>query len=507
MKVITATLCCSPLILGSCMIGPDYVAPATDIEASWSESDASLASGPNSQVNLEWWKQFNDPTLNNLVSTAADQNLNLRTAALRILESRAILGISQGNMFPQSQAASGDLLRVRAPGNDPNFTTASFGFDAAWELDFWGKFRRSIDSANASLLADIASYDDILVSLTAEVATNYVNIRTLEERIRLAKKNAKLQTDSLELVKLQFEAGTVTELDVLQAQTLLSSTQAQIPNLQTSLQKFHNALAVLLGQSPGSTKSMIATTGKIPQAPTSVGVGVPAELLRRRPDVREAEMLAITQSQQIGIAKADLYPSFTLLGSLGWSASDAGPNELSDIFDADNFGFTFGPAFRWNILNYGRIKNSVRVQDARFEQSLTSYQNVVLNAAREVEDSMTGFVNSKREAEFLRTGVESSERSAELSMLQYKEGLADYQRVLDSTRSLTQKQDQYAATQGTIATNLISMYKALGGGWTDKDREATIPQDIKNKMMQRTDWGKFMTPPQPAVESSPANKK
>lgn len=509
MKYSALFLATLPAFLGSCMIGPNYSEPLSDLEKEWNEHDASLVQGSGSKINLAWWTQFQDPTLNQLVESAYSQNLDLRSAALRILEARATLGISQGNMFPQSQALSGDLYRSRrgSSGPDRYVNSATFGFDAAWELDFWGKFRRSIQSSDASLMADIADYDDILVSLTAEVATTYINIRTIEERIRLAKQNVKLQRDSLKLVELQFEAGTVTELDVLQAKTLLSNTQAQIPNFQSSLVKYHNALSVLLGQAPGVTRDIIKAGKGIPKPPTKLAVGLPAELLRRRPDIRRAEMNAIAQSAQIGIAKADLYPSFSLVGSLGASASTAGDGSLSELFDSDNVGFTFGPTFRWNILNYGQIKNSVRVQDARFEQTITGYQNTVLNAAREVEDGMTGFVQAKKEAEFLRQGVVTSKKSSDLSMLQYKEGLADYQRVLDSIRSLTSKQDQYASIQGNIATNLIAMYKALGGGWEIRDRRRAIPQDIKDKMKARTNWGKMLDDQDGGVERAPVKQK
>lgn len=484
--------------LASCMVGPDYVEPVTPIQTDWDTKDTSLITGSKSKVDINWWKKFNDPQLNTLIEDAYEENLSLRTAALRILESRAILGIAHGNLYPQSQSVSGDLLRSRAPGgSNPYLNSTSFGFDAAWEIDFWGKFRRSIDSADASLLADVADFDDILISLTAEVATAYVNVRTLEERIEIAEKNVELQTESLKIVELQFEAGTVTELDILQAKTLLTNTQAQIPRLKQTLYKVHNALAVLLAKDAEIIRKQLKGGKGIPNAPVKTAVGVPAEMLRRRPDIRRAEMVAIAQSSQIGIAKADLYPSFTLVGFLGVSGNDLNGSSLDDVFNGDNAGFTFGPTFRWNILNYGRIKNKVRVEDARFEQTVTAYQNIVLNAAREVEDSMTGFVHTKQEAEFLRLGVESSERSTEISMIQYKDGLTDYQRVLDSIRSLTQRQDQYAAIRGTIATDFIAMYKALGGGWELRDREQAIPLEMRQKMKQRTDWGKFLDLPEP----------
>ncbi|MFC4993331.1 efflux transporter outer membrane subunit [Rubritalea tangerina] len=501
---VAATL---PLGMVSCMVGPEYVEPVAPIQQSWDLKDPSLVRGSKSKVDLEWWKQFNDVQLNQLVESAYSENLTLRTAALRILESRAILGIAHGNLYPQGQALSGDVLALRAPGGaGQDLVSTSFGFDAAWELDFWGKFRKSIDSADASLLADVADFDDILTSLTAEVATTYVNVRTIEERIELARKNAELQEESLKIVELQFEAGTVTELDVLQAKTLLTNTQSQIPRFQATLYKLHNALSVLLAKDADSIRQMLRGGKGIPQAPIKVAVGVPAELLRRRPDIRRAEMLAVAQSAQIGIAKADLYPSFTLVGFLGTSATDLAGASLGDAFDSDNVGYTFGPTFRWNILNYGRIKNSVRVQDARFEQTITAYQNTVLNAAREVEDGMTGFVHTKKEAEFLRLGVESSKRSTEISMIQYKDGLTDYQRVLDSIRSLTQRQDQYASVKGTIATDFIAMYKALGGGWEMRDREDALPPEIREKMKQRTDWGRFLDLPEPIQVSEATSK-
>ena len=290
----------------------------------------------------------------------------------------------------------------------------------------------------------------------------------------------------------------MTELDVLQADTLLRSTQATIPNLQNLLQQNRNSLAILLGLPPGELRELLDGVKKIPAVSSTIALGIPADLLRRRPDIRKAEMQTAAQSAQIGVALTELYPSFTLFGSIGWSTTDAAGNSLGNIFDSNSLNFTFGPAFKWNLFNYGRIKNQVRIQDARLEQLITSYQNTVLNAAREVENSVAGLVYAQQEAEFLKQGVASSARAMELSMLQYKEGLADYQRVLDSTRSLTQKQDQYAQLQGQIATSSIALYKALGGGWQMRLNNDFVPRAIKDKMQQRTDWGGMLndTPPE-----------
>lgn len=491
----------SLLSFGGCtMLGPDFQTPETEFPEAWREN--AHFRKLSEEENIEWWKLFNDPVLNKLIQTAYAQNLTLRTAGLRILESRAQLSLVKGNIYPQLQEMNGDVMTIgtTGPATDRYYNAASIGFDVGWEIDFWGKFRRSIESADASLFASIADYDDILVSLTAEVARTYTSVRTLEERIRLAKKNSTLQEDGLQLVMHQFEAGTVTELDVQQAKTLLSSTLATIPNLQGALQQNYNSLAILLGIFPGDLDEFFTETGNIPTASSDIAVGIPADLLRRRPDIRKAEMQTAAQSAQVGVALTELYPSFTLFGSLGWSANDIGENSLGDIFEANSFSYSFGPAFKWNILNYGRIKNQVRIQDARLEQLITSYQNIVLGAAREVEDSMTGLVYAQKEAEYLGQGVASSKRSVELSLLQYEEGFTDYQRVLDSTRALTQKQDQYAQLQGEIATNFINLYKALGGGWQIRLGNDLVPQSVKEKMEERNDWGNLLTNPSPEGE-------
>lgn len=483
------------LTAGCAKIGPDFHPPPAPYPESWSNSEKPLFRKPSQEDSASWWSIFSDPVLDLLIQKAFNQNLTLRTAGLRIMESRARLAVVKGSLYPQVQEANGDLFTVGATGPSDNryYNTASLGFDAAWEIDFWGKFRRGVESADASLFATIADYDDILVTLTAEVARTYVNIRTLQERITLAQKNGELQTNSLKLVILQFEAGTVTELDVLQAQTLLTSTLATIPNLRAQLVTSKNSLAILLGILPEELQEILPDEGPIPVASSAIAIGIPADILRRRPDVRKAEMQAAAQSAQIGIARADLFPSFTLFGSLGWAATDRGDGNLGDIFEGNGFSYSFGPAFKWNLFHYGRLKNNVRIQDARFQQLLSSYTNVVLNAAREVEDAMQNLELIAQEAELLKKGVESSKKSTELAILQYREGLADYQRVLDSTRALTQKQDQYAQTRGRIGVNVISLYKALGGGWQIKNQGNLVPLEVQQEMAARTDWGTLLT--------------
>ncbi len=484
------------------MLGPDHSTPEMELPEEWSQQKSELFQYPSTSEQAAWWTFFADPTLNRLIDLTYSGNLTLQTAAVRILEARAQLGIVQGNLYPQMQEVNGDAFTIgtTGPSDDRYYNSASISFDLGWEMDFWGKFRRGIESADANLLSIVADYDDLLVSLSAEVARTYINIRTLDERIRLARKNADLQEKSLDLVKIQLEAGVVTELDVLQAQTLLSSTKATIPALEANRISFANSLAVLIGVFPNEIHSILGEPTGIPAMEKAIVMEIPAELLRRRPDIRRQEMQAAAQAAQIGIARAELFPSFTLFGSIGWSANDRGTNSLDDIFSSNSFAYNFGPAFQWNLFHYGRLKNAVRVQDARYQQTLLAYQNSVLNAARDVEDALGLLSKTVTQARFLRDGIDTSQKSTDLSMLQYQEGLVDYQRVLDATRSLTTKQDQFAQTQGQIATSVVALYKAFGGGWEVAPQKNIIPEEMQREMSNRTDWGKQLPISQPGNE-------
>jgi len=490
-----AVLLAGAILSGGCtVIGPEFEPPQADLPQQWNAAGGAVP-GQQQDDYSQWWQVFQDPVLNTLVETARSQNLTLQIAGLRVLEARAQLGIVTGNLYPQNQAVSGNYSYNRGKETlltDKYFSQAGVGFDVAWEMDFWGKFRRSIESADANLLASVASYDDVLVTLTAEVARNYILIRTLEERIRLANENIAIQARSLELTTNQFETGSVTELDMQQATTQLRNTQATVPALQISLDKARHALSILMGMPPQDLEDMLGSGGEIPTAPAEVAAGIPAELLRRRPDIRQAELQAAAQSAQVGVASAELLPAFSLFGSFGWNVNNAGQDSLGDLFDANSFSFSTGPSFRWKILNYGRLKNQVRVQDARLEQLLSNYENTVLVAAGEVEDAISGFLNSRMEAEYRGQSAAAAERSSDLSMLQYSEGVSLYQSVLDSNRSLAAQQDAYAQVRGNIAINLIALYKALGGGWETRTDRPFVPANVQRKMRARTDWGKLL---------------
>jgi NodT family efflux transporter outer membrane factor (OMF) lipoprotein len=445
---------------------------------------------------------FNNPVLDQLIETAHQQNLPLQIAGLRILEARAQLGIARGNQYPQVQQAVGSATANELSENSPNFSSSidddfanyQAGFDAAWELDFWGRFRRGIEAADANLSATVADYDNALVSLTAEVARVYVTIRTLEERLALARANISLQEESLRIATVRFENGATTELDVQQATSNLADTQALVPVLLKSLRQAKNGLSVLLGMPPSDLTQMLGGAGTIPGAPVQVAAGVPADLLRRRPDVQAAELQAASRSALVGVAQTDLYPSFSLLGSIGVQTSDTGSSDAGDLFDSDSLFFSAGPSFRWNILNYGRIKNNVRVQDARLQQTLVNYRNSVLTAYQEVEDAMVAFVQSQRESEFRATSAQAAARSTELANIQYREGSVDFQRVVDTERFLVAQQDQWTSVRGDVALNLIAMYKALGGGWEVREGREFVSEENRNEMAERTNWGDLLKP-------------
>jgi NodT family efflux transporter outer membrane factor (OMF) lipoprotein len=493
------------LMAGGCTVGPDYVKPETKINENWVEKgDQRVVT--QAAVNSQWWKTFNDPVLDQLVQHAYQENMPLQIAGLRILESRARLGIAIGRQYPQ-QEAFGSLGNAGLSENQSNgFGIDRYhwdyqaGFDASWELDFWGKFRRDVESAQASLIASQAEYDDAIVSLTAEVARTYAVIRTFEVLVELTRENAKIQEESLRIAESRFNNGATSELDVTQARTLLESTKASIPQQEARLQQAQNALATLLGQPTGTVQDLLGGSKGIPTAPAEVAVSVPAELLRRRPDIHSAELYAVAQSARIGMAKADLYPSFSLVGEIGLQTSSQGGAQsngahFGDFGDQDSIFYSFGPGFRWPIFDFGRIKNNVRVQDARFQQLLVNYQNTVLKAAQEVEDAMTGFTKAQEATAFSQNSVTAAKRSVEISLAQYREGAVDYQRVLDTQRSLLQEQNSLTQTQSSIATNLIALYKALGGGWELRQGQPIVAASMQAEMQKRTDWGRLVPPP------------
>jgi NodT family efflux transporter outer membrane factor (OMF) lipoprotein len=489
------------LTSGCIKVGPDFVKPEATVAPSWLETgNKQLRTGTEDYRN--WWQVFNDPTLNRLIDTAYRENLTLQIAGVRVLGARAQLGIAIGEVYPQTQQALGSVIKERlsersvtaVPGSAGNFWQASLGLTASWEIDFWGKFRRAIESADASLLAAVFDYDNILVTLTADVGSAYVIIRTLENRLSIARRNVEIQLEALQIATARFQGGTTSERDVEQAKTVLASTQATIPTLQSQLRQTKNALCVLLGLPPQHLTDLLGSSIQIPAPPPQVVVGIPADLLRRRPDIRSAEYRAAAQSAQIGVAKANLYPAFSLTGTFGFQASDISTYNLADMFQWRSRAGSFGPSFQWNILNYGQITNLVRVQDARFQELLITYQNTVLRAQQEVEDGLIGFLKSQERADFLAQSTAAAQRSVDLAMLQYREGITDFTTVLTAEQDLLTQQNNLATTLGDISRNLVAVYRALGGGWQLREGGDFVPDAIKQAMEERTNWGKLLIP-------------
>ena len=503
------------LLTGCLTLGPDFETPDSQVADAWLEAEDEQVKAEAPQT-LEWWKTFEDPVLESLVRQAVERNPTLQIAGLRVYEARAMLGTAVGNLYPQVQQASGSLGTLEVSENaepfanlpgpvrdgvDTEISNFRLGFDAAWELDFWGRFRRGVESANAHMAATIAGYDDVLVTLTGEVAGAYVLLRTLEERLAVAESNVATQARSLEISEVRSRNQLTSELDPALARALLRDTQAQVPELRAAIRKVKNALSVLLDRPPGALDAELdAGDGRIPSTPVEIAVGVPADLLRRRPDVRRAGLQAAAQSARIGIAKADLFPALTLVGSIGWSSQSTG-----DLLDsASRFGFGL-VGVRWNILNYGRIINLQRSEDARFQQLIVNYQNTALRAAQEVEDATASFLAAHEQVELLADGAQAAERAVELSLIQYRDGIADYTRVLDSQRFQLTQQDALARARGRVAESLVAVYKALGGGWEQRDLDALVSDGTREAMSERTYWGDLLEPG--AVEPVPEEER
>jgi NodT family efflux transporter outer membrane factor (OMF) lipoprotein len=491
------------LISACAPVGPDFVRPEAPANPAW--LDAELEEFDTDSAELaEWWRTLNDPVLDELIETARRENNNLRIAGLRVLESQARLNIAVGNKYPQQQVLAGDITAIgvsetaaNSATTDTSFTEFNVGASVVWEIDFWGRFRRGIEAADADLLASIASYDDAMVLVTAQVADVYALIRATEEQLRLANESYEIQKRSYEITEILFRNGSSSELDALQAKTQLLGTAAVIPSLETSLRQLKNALSVLLGRTPGDMTDILKGEGKLPDIPESISVDIPANMLRQRPDVRRAELQALAQNARVGVAQADLYPSFTLTGSLGLSAAEgtSSTGGADQLFDTDSLAYSFGPTFVWPFLNYGRIRNSVRVQDARLQQALVAYRDTVLQAAREVEDAMAAYIGTQAENAILEEGVRTAHRSAQLSLLRYQEGFADYQRVLQAQQALFGQQQRYATNRGEILRSFVALYRGLGGGWqTDLDGEF-IDEATRETMEQRTNWGDVLENP------------
>jgi NodT family efflux transporter outer membrane factor (OMF) lipoprotein len=478
------TLCFLLLVLicGCNAIGPDYIRPEAPVKDNWSEIEETLINSEQ-PVDPKWWNTvFHEPDLDQLVETALQQNLSLRSAGLRVLQSQQQLAIAIGNQFPQQQQVSGSASKQKS--NNTSFNNYSLGFNLDWEVDFWGRFKRQVESASALLDASVANYDGVLVSLVSQVAQTYILIRTFQDRIEVNRKNIKLQAESLRITRAKFDAGEVSELDADQAESLLNNTKASVSTLEISLQQLKNSLAILLGKPPQDYNYLLGDNGRIPLPPAEIALGMPQNILRQRPDIRRAERQLAAQSAQIGYAVTELYPHFSIGGAIGTSALNTG-----DLFDSESQTWNLYGLFEWNIFNYGRLKSNVRLQDALFQQLLVDYLNTVLQAQGETENAIVAYIKSHEQLLSYKLAADASQRAVDVATIQYQEGAVGFNTLVTTLSANVRQQDLLSSTQGSVATNLVQVYKALGGGWEIRDSRDPVellPAGMKEEMRQRT---------------------
>ena len=505
------------MLSGCAKLGPNFMGMGNPpIPEKWKH-----AGKRNDKAVAQWWKTFHDPTLNRLVQKTYTQNLDIKSAGLRIAQARSVLGISEGLAFPQAQAISGSASSSHTKRAD--VATAGLNFDLGWELDIWGKYARGIESSEANLYASIASYNDIMVSVIAEVARNYINYRTSEERLAYAIRNVQIQERVTKMTEIQFNSGNVSELDMQQARTQLYNTRSAIPSIELTKVKAKNALAVLLATDDRTISRLLNSGSKANQDSVRKYIGqakkgvmqikarkidllniemvpharlnpynkIDADLITRRPDIKVAEYRVRSNNALIGATIAELYPSFSLFGNIGFNSSN---RTGSWVTGSNALGVTVGPSFSWNIFQYGRIKNQIRLQDAVFEESLVNYNNKVLSAVREVSDALNGYILTKKQQVENRKAVEATVRAFNISVVQYNDGLVSYQRLLTTVEKLTSTQDRYASIKGNLANQVILLYKALGGGWQISKGKSYLSAETAKKMKNTVDWGKYLDP-------------
>jgi NodT family efflux transporter outer membrane factor (OMF) lipoprotein len=478
--------------VGGCTVGPNYHQPNVATPAHWGEPLSGGETNRDASV-AAWWKNFSDPELDSLIDRAAQSNLDLRIAQARVREARAEYGIAVGNLSPTVDA-SGSYARQLQSKNQPVLGSLPLppgipfennvyqsGFDASWEIDVFGGKRRAVEAAKAQVAAAEFGQRDVLVTLLGEVARNYVEARGYQRQLEIVRENIHAQEQVLAITQNRFTNGLANNLDVQQAATLLATTRAGVPTLETALQASIHRLGVLLGQPPEALQTELSSVAPIPAVPPAVPVGLPSELLLRRPDVRRAERQLAAATANIGVAKADLFPKFYLTGVAGFQSVSA-----SDWFDAGSRFWSAGPTMQWNIFDAGRIRANIKIQNARQEQTLANYEQTALSAFEDVENALVAYAKEQVRRRSLEDAVKSSQESLRLANQLYANGLSDFINVLDAERSLYQAQDALVQSERTVSTDLISLYKALGGGWeTGADAQAIAQAAPQNDLSKK----------------------
>ncbi|MBN2033270.1 MAG: efflux transporter outer membrane subunit [Deltaproteobacteria bacterium] len=453
------------IYLGCAAVGPNHVPPDTPVSETW---QTRLKGGLNAeemdpQTLAAWWNTLNDPGLSNLIERAVEGNLDLKKARARIREARARRGIAEADFFPTLNATGSASWSRSSEDSGTGKTKDLFAanFDAGWELDIFGGVRRSVEAAEADLAATRENLRDMLVSLLAEVALNYLDVRTYQVAMAATEANLQTQSETYRLTQWRYEAGLSDELAVQQARYNLENTRSMIPPLRTGLEEGMNRIAVLLGEPPGEVHEELQRQEPIPVTPLKVAVGVPADALRRRPDVRRAERELAAQTARIGVATADLYPKFRLRGSIGLETLS-----MRNLSTSGAWTLSGGPGITWAVFDAGAIRQNIAVQSALQEQQLFAYEAAVLGALEEVENALTAYAEQQERRQSLREAARAARKAAELAQYKYEAGLTDFNNVLEAQRSLLSFQEQLAKSEGTVTSNLVRLYKALGGGWT-----------------------------------------
>lgn len=452
--------------VAGCAVGPNYHSPATPAVENWSEPQLGGISN-NPVQTVEWWRTLNDPELNSLIERAVKANYNLQLAQGRWLEARATRSGAVADFAPTVNASSAFTRErlsknaITVPVPEPLYNSVyDSHFDASWEIDIFGSKRRTLEQDTANLQASQEDLHDTLLTLLGDVARNYLEVRGAQQRLVIASNNIVAQSQSIELTRTRFKAGLTSELDVKQAEALLATTEATVPTMQTTLKQAIHALGVLLGQPPGALLDELGSIEPIPSTPPSVPIGLPSELLRRRPDVRRSERQLAAATAGIGVQTAELFPKFSLTGTAGLQSLST-----SDFFTGGSRYWSLGPTVTWNAFDFGRVRSQIKAANARQQQSLATYEQTVLSAFQDVENALVAYANEQVRYKSLDDSVIANRRSLELSTELYSKGYGDFLSVLDAERSLFSAEDQLVDSQRIVTENLVTLYKALGGGW------------------------------------------
>lgn len=477
--------------LPACTVGPNYTPPKPDLPASWS-SPLEGNTGSSTRELSSWWQVLNDPVLTTLIDRALQDNKDLAVAQARIAEARAIRGVIAADQLPTVDA-TGDYSRSRNSDNSFNrngggslqssdgVDTFRVGLGASWEVDLWGRIRRQVEAADADVGVTIEDRRGVMVSLVADVATAYVDLRAFQKRLDIARQNLKTQQETVTLSQARFQAGLSSELDVSRATAQLATTQSTIPSFEAGVRQSIYRLGVLLGQQPGALVSDLQAVGPIPAAPERLPVGLPPDLLRRRPDLRSAERSLAAATARVGVATADLYPRLQLLGGFGLESSQFG-----QLFDMNSRYWNIGPNVTFNLFDRSRIRSNIAANDARVAQAQARFENTVLRALEEVDSALVAHAREQERRDFLAQASAANQRSVDLANQLYSRGLTDFFSVLDTQRQLFQSQDQEVQSEQQVTRNLIALYRAMGGGWDINEPGGSTAFDPKPE------------PPQPA---------